>query len=196
MQDIIAHKNWLRQIAEGDEAAFRTLFEMYWDHIYSVALLLTKSESHSEDLVQEIFLKIWIKREELVAVEKLEGYLFIVARNYIYNVLKKIQKEQHFKKHILDWFDVSSQSPEQDLLYKESTQLLQKAVDQLTPHQQVIYKMTREQGLSHDQVAKQLNLSPNTVKNHMVHSLKSIREYLRVHASPVVLALALLHTLR
>ena len=196
MQDTPDQKLWLQQIAEGDETAFRNLYDMYWEHLYSVSLLLTKSESLSEDLVQEIFLKIWFKREQLSEVEKLEGYLFIVARNHIFNTLKKIQREEEHKKHVLDWFENNGQDPENVLLFKESTALLQQAVEQLTSQQQAIYKMTREQGMSYEQVAIQLNISPHTVRNHIVNSLKMIREYLREHASPLTMVIALLGTLR
>ena len=196
MQDNPVHNYWLRQIAEGDETAFRNLFDMYWDQVYSAAFLLTKSQSLSEDIVQEVFLKIWLKREELVGVEKLESYLFIMARNHIYNVLKRQQREQDFRKYILDWFESGRETPELTLLFKESTQLLQQAVGQLTEQQQTIYKMTREQGLSYDQVAQQLNISPNTVKNHVANSLKIIRDYLRAHASPLTLAITFLGSLR
>lgn len=196
MQDIAHQKIWLKQIAEGDETAFKDLFDMYWEHLYSVSLVLTKSATLAEDMVQEIFLKIWVKREELMAVEKLEGYLFIVARNHIYNVLKKHQKEEQYRKYILGWFETNRENPEQELLYKESTQLLQQAIGQLSGQQQAIYKMTREQGLSYEQVAQQLHISPNTVRNHVVNSLKAIREYLKEHASPLSLLLSLLGTLR
>lgn len=88
------------------------------------------------------------------------------------------------------------ENPENDLLFKESRQLLHQAVEQLTNQQQTVYKLTREQGLSYEEAAKALNISTSTVRNHMVNSLKVIREYLREHASPLILSIAMLETLR
>lgn len=195
MDKTLREKDWLRQIAEGDEMAFKALFDAYWDHIYTVAICLTKSVLLAEDMVQEIFLKIWLKREQLIAVEQFENYLFIVARNHIYNALKKEHLELRLRQPVLEWFEGHRESPEQQLLFKESSQLIQQAIARLTPQQQTIYKMTREQGLSHDQVASMLNISSNTVRNHIVNSLKIMREYLRDHASPIILIISLLQML-
>lgn len=187
---------WFKQIAEGNEEAFRFLFDAYWDHIYSVAFLLVKSEALAEDVVQDVFLKIWANRERLTAVEKFEDYLFIVARNHVYDILKKQKKEDHLRASLIEWFESNRETPEQQLLLKESGQLLQQAVARLSPAQQAVYKMVREQGLSHKEVAEQLNISPNTVRNHIVNSLKIIREHLDQHASPVLLFISLLNSLR
>lgn len=105
MQDNTLQINWFKQIALGDETAFSNLYETYWDHLYSVALMLTKSETLSEDIIQEIFLRIWNKREELPAVEKPESYLFVIARNQIYNVMKQQQRETEYRKYVFDWFE-------------------------------------------------------------------------------------------
>jgi RNA polymerase sigma-70 factor (family 1) len=186
----------LRLTAQGDESAFKSLFDQYWDHIYSVAFHLTKSVPLAEDLVQEIFLKIWIKRKELNGIEQFDNYLFIVARNHIYEALKKEQRESRLRQPLLDWFEQQLATPEQQLLLKESTELIGQAIARLTPQQQAIWKMTRELGMSHEQVARELNLSRNTVRNHLVNSLKTMREWLDDHASPLVLIVCLLQTLK
>lgn len=196
MQDNALQKYWFQQIAQGDQTAFRSLFETYWDHLYTVAMLLTKSETFSEDIVQDVFVKIWNKREELAGIEKPENYLFIIARNQIYNVMKQQKREVQYRKYVLDWFEAANDSPENNLLFKESAQLLHQAVGQLSSHQQAVYKLTREQGLSYEDTAKTLNISTSTVRNHMVNSLKIIREYLKTHASPLVFTIAMLETLR
>jgi RNA polymerase sigma-70 factor (ECF subfamily) len=189
-------KALLQALSEGDETAFKHLFDAYWDHIYSVAFALTKSVPLAEDMVQEIFLKIWTQRTRLAAIDRFDNYLFIVARNHIYNALKKETLENRYRKHILDWFEARHETPEQDLLLKESQALIRQAITRLTPQQQLIYRMTREQGLSHEQVARELNISRNTVRNHIVHSLKTIREWLNDHADPLLAILCLLETLK
>jgi RNA polymerase sigma-70 factor (family 1) len=193
----------LRLTAQGDESAFKTLFDQYWDHIYSVAFHLTRSVPLAEDMVQEIFLKIWIKRKELNGIEQFDNWLFIIARNHIYETLKKEQRQNRLRQLLLDWFEHQGgnaeqqyDSPEQQFLLKESTEMIQQAVARLTPQQQAIWKMTRQQGMSHEQVARELNISRNTVRNHIVNSLKTIREHLNDHASPLILIVCLLQTLK
>jgi RNA polymerase sigma factor (sigma-70 family) len=129
-------------------------------------------------------------------VEQFDNYLFIVARNHIYNSLKKVHRENNLRQPLLDWFEDQYETPEQQLLSKESAGLIAAAVARLTPQQQAIWKMTREQGLSHEQVAQQLQISRNTVRNHIVNSLKTIREYLDGHATPLLLIVCLLQTLK
>jgi len=194
--DTIAEKRLLLQVAEGDETAFKNLFDSYWDHIYTVALALCKSVDLAEDMVQEIFIKVWTHRAELPAIDRFDNYLFIIARNHIYSALKKESTQEKYRQQIKDWFEYRHETPEQQFLFKEARGLVSQAIAQLTPQQQLVYKMTREDGLSHAEVAAALHLSTNTVRNHMVGALRSIREWLRDHSDPLVFILCLLETLR
>ena len=82
-------KNIIQRIVSGNEASFRIFFDYYWDNLYSVAFAFTKSETLSEEIVQEVFVKVWLKREYLASVNNIESWLFIIARNHILNVLQK-----------------------------------------------------------------------------------------------------------
>ena len=182
----------LKLVAAGDENAYRELFHRHWDNVYSVALVLTKSVELAEDMVQDIFLKIWQKREQFTEVERFEDYLFIMARNHIYTELKKKARDDQFKQQVHQYFDSGINNAEIQLLTKETQVQINKAIDQLTPQQQLVYRMSREQGLSHEEIAEKLNISRNTVRNHIVQSLKQIREYLNDNVSGAILVLCLL----
>jgi RNA polymerase sigma-70 factor (ECF subfamily) len=97
-------KDLLLEVAAGNESAFRKLFQVYWKKVYAVSLDFTKSEPLAEEIVQDVFLKIWLKREYLVSVLKFDDYLFTVARNHIYNTLRKKTAEQSFLKHLENHF--------------------------------------------------------------------------------------------
>lgn len=185
-------KELLQQMAAGDETAYRQLFHLHWSNVYNVALVLTKSIELAEDMVQDIFLKIWQKREQFTAVERFEDYLFIMARNHIYTELKKRSRETVFREQIKDYFETSLDNADLSLLTKEIQNTLHHAISQLTPQQQLVYKMSREQGLSHEEIATALNISRNTVRNHIVHSLKIIRSYLKENTSGWLLVICLL----
>ncbi|WP_295120030.1 RNA polymerase sigma factor [uncultured Chitinophaga sp.] len=172
----------LEAIAKGDGIAFRAVFDHYWDKIYSMALAYTKSASLADDVVQEVFIKIWGKREQLPAVEKFDAYLFISARNEIISTLRKkvihLPLEEHLHQHI------SAQTPVPDevLSLKESQALISEAVAILPPQQQRIYILSRTEGLSQQQISEQLGISVSTVKVHMNKALHTIKAYLAAHA--------------
>jgi RNA polymerase sigma-70 factor (ECF subfamily) len=177
----------LLQTAHGDEHAFSRLFLHYWDHIYSVAFAFTKSPVLSEEIAQDVFVKIWLNRSELPSVKKFDAYLFIVARNHIYNILRKKSVEQPFVKHLEQHFLESSALPEQELLLKETNQLISKAVERLPLQQRSVFELSRHDGLDHISIAEKLNISRLTVKSHMNKALHFIRNYLQAHSNLLLL---------
>ncbi|GAA3918006.1 RNA polymerase sigma-70 factor [Chitinophaga oryziterrae] len=188
----ISEKELLIKVAAGDEQAYRHLFHLHWDNIYNVALALTKSVELAEDMVQDIFLKIWQKRAQFVGIERFEDYLFIMARNHIYTELKKRSREDTFRDQIKDYFETSEHNADISLLTKETQEMINQAIGQLTTQQQLVYRLSRDQGLSHEEIAEKLNISRNTVRNHIVQSLKIIRTYLQHKTNGWLLVLCLL----
>lgn len=177
------------QVAQGDEAAFRQLFDRYWDNIYGVALAFTKSPTIAEEIVQDVFLKIWLKRDKLPAIEKFDAYLFMVARNHILNKLRKKVKEEPLLDSSLDQIEESANTPESLVVTKEYERLVRQAVEQLPPQQRLIYNLSRQQGLSQEEIAASLHISRHTVKSHMNKALQVIRSFLRMHAEIETLVL-------
>jgi RNA polymerase sigma-70 factor (ECF subfamily) len=170
--------NILQQVAAGDDQAFRQLFHHHWDNIYGVAFMFVKHAEQAEELVQDIFLKIWNKKENLAAVVDFKNYLFIIARNHIFSELRKKSKEQAFTEQLIHYFTDNSGNPEQQLLDKESQELLRQAIVQLPEQQRTVYQLVREQGLTHEETAARLQISKNTVRNHMARALEGIRKSL------------------
>lgn len=171
----------LLKTARGDEAAFKRLFESYWDNIFGVAFAFTKSAVIAEEMVQDVFVKVWINRQHLSEVKKFGDYLFIIARNHIFSTLRKKIYEEPFSDHLKNYFKEAVNLPDQQLLCREAEHLIQEAVDHLPPQQQLIYCMSRKDCLSQDEIAQKLNISKNTVKSHMSKALQFIRNYLQTH---------------
>ncbi len=184
-------KDLLRQVAAGDEKAFGLLFHQHWDHIYTVALSITRSVTISEDLVQDIFLKIWLNRSQLTSIEHFDNYLFIVARNAIYTSLRQTGIKESLLQKLEDP-GTARWTSEEELLAKESGRLIHEAVSQVSPQQQAVYRLSRESGLKYEQIAQQLGISKSTVRNHMVKALQNIREYLQANTDDLLLILCLL----
>lgn len=180
----------IEQIAGGDSAAFRVLFNAHWDRIFSVALAFTKSTERSEELVQDVFLKIWLNRTELPGIRNFEGYLFTVARNHIFNALRTRLKEVSFGEELEHYFKESSLADDL-LLLKDAEALVHKGVEALPGQQRAVFEMSRFQGLNTAEIAEKLNISPLTVKVHLRKALAALRTFLQQHAAGIVLLLAL-----
>ncbi|HTJ12347.1 MAG TPA: RNA polymerase sigma-70 factor [Dinghuibacter sp.] len=171
----------LAAAAAGDEPSFRQLFDHYWDPVFTTALALTKSETLAEDLTQEVFIKVWVRRHALAGVGEFKDYLFILARNHIFNELRKKLRQNAFKRFLFYSYQATPPAQDDQSRQKETEDLINQAVAQLPPRQQVIYRLSRQQGMNRLEIARELRISANTVKNHMNKALQTVNNYLRLH---------------
>ncbi|MBE0673098.1 MAG: RNA polymerase sigma-70 factor [Bacteroidales bacterium] len=171
-------KALLWRISEGDESAFRKIYDTYYDHIYNAAYAFMKSPYLAEDATQEVFCKVWHKRAMLPEVEKFDAWLFIMARNHILTEIKNNLRQANFVEQLRLYVNELADSPLQDLLTRESESLIRDAVEQLPPQQKSVFRLSREEGLSQDEIALKLSISKNTVRNHMNAALKYLRHCL------------------
>jgi RNA polymerase sigma-70 factor (family 1) len=168
----------LVEIAVGNEYAFRKLFDLYKVRFYSVALKMTRSEEVAEDIVQDVFMHIWSKRESIVDVENPTSYFFTCVYRRVYQHYRKIALE---KKLLRERYSIkeSVNTTEEIILAHESENLVSQAIANLPPQQQLVFKLSKQEGLSRENIAFQLHISPNTVKNHLSNAIKFIRVFLR-----------------
>jgi len=168
------------RMAKGDVQAFTTIFNHYNKIIYPVILRMLKTEEAAEEIVQDVFLKLWQNRSRFTDIENHKAFLFRMASNKTLDALKKLSTE----KGMLMRLQQNLKQQEEDntgefLDFKESEKLVTKAIAQLPTQRQVIYKLSRHEGLSYDEIAERLNISRNTVRNQLVEALKFIRSYLK-----------------
>lgn len=174
--------------------AFRQLFDLYHAFIYSFAYKMTASEQIAKDIVQEVMVKVWINRHTLTEIENLAAYINRITRNLILNGLKRRAHESLLLREMIP-ANLARNSTEETTLHRELEHLLHKALTQLPPQQQRVYRMSRIEGLRHEEIASQLNISRETVKKHMMAALRAMKDYLRQHGSTVtILAICLLDT--
>lgn len=173
-------KQLFEQIAHGDDAAFTIIFHHYNRRIFPFVLKMIKSEFMAEEIVQEVFMKLWRKRESLASVENPNAYLFSMATNRTLDQLKKISNETRLIREVTQAMrNIHSDSIEEWMDGKETEHLLHEAISQLSPQRQLVYKLSRQQGKSYKQIAEELNISPKTVQSHLVEAVSSIKHYLQ-----------------
>lgn len=177
----------LYDLSMGNEQAFTKLYNKYKNIVYSSALKITKSKTLSEEVVQDVFLILWQKKDELKDISDFESYLFVSGRNHIFNMIKKMAKEEDFKKKFGS-SDFSSYATDSLLEDEQYTLLLNQILLKLPAQQQKIYQMARVEGLSHQKIAEILDISPLTVKKHMAQALKFIRIQLARHINIFVVS--------
>lgn len=167
----------LLRISNGDRDAFSLLYAHYWDELYSMALALLKSPAFAEDAIQETFIKLWIKRSTLPSLRQFKPYFMAMARNEVINLLR--QHHQRLKAVSMDSIELSIRAENPgDLNTKEIIKSVKEILNTFSSKQQQVFTMSREQGLSHEQIAEKLQISKKTVANLITLSLNEIRNHL------------------
>lgn len=160
-------------IAAGDELAFKHLFVTYSKLLHPFIIRIVQSVQESEEIIQQVFLKCWLKRDQLSEVAYPKAYIFRMAANECYAYLRR---EAVNRKRITggDPGDIAEES--RTGIY-ELEDMVKKACEKLPPRQREIYVLSRHQHLKIEEIAEKLDISPLTVKNSLVKSLKFIRDF-------------------
>jgi RNA polymerase sigma factor (sigma-70 family) len=166
IQPAYTEREFLLQIAEGSEQAFARVFDYYRPNIYSTVLRITGDYALSEEIVQDTFLKVWIKRETLPKIQNFAAWLYIVAQNHTYTALRKLKREKGQSDSIDSSIELLPCATALNILNeKEYTRILNQAIKRLPVKQQQTYRLVKEQGLHREEVALMLQVSPETVKS-------------------------------
>ncbi|UCS92118.1 sigma-70 family RNA polymerase sigma factor [Echinicola marina] len=178
-------KEILDRIKNNDAMAFRVLFEHFWESLFAAALKRIKSQDLSKDIVQEILADIWNRRHSLEIKSSLKSYLHTAVK---YHVLKVYQQNR-----MLEEFDISRAFQHSDtdnhLAFNELLDTLEIALDKLPERQQLIFRMSRYDGLSSQEIAEKLNLSEQTIFNNLHKTLSTLRTELKDYSPVVILFL-------
>ncbi|WP_157963058.1 RNA polymerase sigma factor [Chitinophaga deserti] len=174
-------KEWLEMAAGGDELAFTHLFHAYKFKLYGFISRLTGSPATAEDVVQDVFLKLWKDRKSLRDVESFGSYLFRMAQNHAINGFRKMAREVDMLKEMNTGDLPAHSTPQSHIALKETREILHRAIEQLPPRQKAIYLLSREEGVKHEEIARRLRITTGTVKNHMIQALRTLREQLSQH---------------
>lgn len=177
-------KNLLAEIAAGKESAFRRLFDKYHQRVGSYIVQITNSRELAEEVVQDVFLKLWIHRSALEEVNNIDAYLFVLAKNHALNYLRKLTRELKLREQ---WKKDQPATPAaDDLPENRYYRHLDEAIDQLPPQQKKVYLLSRHQRLKYAEIAQELNLSRETVKSYLRIATASITAYMSQNSDVIV----------
>ena len=183
----------LEQVANDDEQAFRVVFDHYKATFHATAFKMTRSKDIAEEIIQEVFVTLWVKRKLVAVAKNPEGYLFTILHNYIYSHFRKLAQERRLESMIEQEREDSDNYIEALLIEKENRTILENVISQLPHQQRLIYKLAKQEGVSRDEIARQLNLSPNTVRNHLAAAVEYLRIYFKKSVSAIILIIAWIH---
>ncbi|MBN8859530.1 MAG: RNA polymerase sigma-70 factor [Sphingobacteriales bacterium] len=181
-----------QSLAKGDLGAFEAFFEAYKKRVFGVALKMLKSSVEAEDIVQEVFLSIWQSRARLDKINDPEAYLFTITHNAIFTRLKKASRDQKLLNTVLHHIALKQNITEETIAAHETDKLISETIQQLPPQQRTVYELSKLEGLSYNEIAERMHLSPNTVRNHLAESMKTIRIVLKKWSVFIVAATGLL----
>lgn len=196
-QILPGEKDLFFRLSKGDEKAFEDIFHHYNQFLFPFILSKTKSNEFAEEIVQDIFIKLWDKRETLTEVENYRSYIYTMAVNFVYDHFRKAALNKKIQKHIFQTVAGHSNTTEEVIELKGTQALIDKAVEQLPAAQKKIYLLSRQKGMTHEEIAGELNISKRTVSNQVSSALQFIKDYLEKNGgAPVAIIMIMLKHFR
>ena len=163
------------RLKKGEESAFRAIYDALHERIFRMVKSLVKDTLKAEEIVQDTFVKLWLHREQLDTQLSLYPYVYQTAKRLAIDHFRRHMLENKALDHLLYTADQQTNNTEEAIAYGELNHFTDETIRRLPAQQQAVYMMSRVQGLSYDEIAAQLQISPNTVRNHMVSALKFIK---------------------
>ena len=183
----------LKAVASGNEAAFNDLFEKYRSKLYGYIFTISKSKEATEEILIDVFLKLWMAKEMLEEIENLDAFLCKMAHNKAIDYLRmasRTAKNERLSRQEL--FPSEEIETDYKLRDGECQILLRQGIEQLSPQRKNVFMLSRQQGYTYDEIAVELNLSRNTIRNTMAETLKFFKSFLGRHSIHTTIAIMLL----
>ncbi|WP_158642763.1 RNA polymerase sigma factor [Chitinophaga japonensis] len=185
----------LQRAAAGNRQAFSTLYEDCLHDLYQYLYLFTRSKETTEDIIQEIFVKLWEQKAQLTAIRSFRQYLFRMARNKVIDHIRSRRLHHRVTADLLAGADASYADCDHKTLTSQYFHIARQAVEQLPDKRRLIFRLNTEEQLSLDEIASRLNISKSVVKKQLYAAQHYVRRYLREHAELIhlLVAFAYLH---
>jgi RNA polymerase sigma-70 factor (ECF subfamily) len=194
----IAHateeKEWLYRLKAGDEHAFKQLYHLYSGRLYANLLKLVKKEEIAQEILQDVFLKIWLKRESIDPDRSFRSYLFRIAENMVTDFYRHAAVNRKLQDWLISRASEATFSTDHIINYKDSDSLLKQAIQKLPPQRRQIFILCKIEGKSYKEVSRELGISISTISDHIVKASHFIKRYFSLSGGVTVLIFLTLAT--
>jgi len=184
----------VRLMQNGDERVLVEIYNRYWDKMLAVAFNRLGNQEEAEECVQDVLYKLWKLRSDFsLAKIELSNYLARAIRNQSFNILDQRYRARLKSELYTPAADINNLSPERELILRELQQQIDNSINALPPQCQLVFKLSRQDGLSNKEIAEKLNLSENTIKSHLKKANRDIQGNIRLLSTLVFIYTAFRH---
>ena len=183
---LIQERELVLRLIAGEEDAFCRLYSNYRDRLLFFATKFLKSEDYAEDVLQDVFSNIWVGRQLINPDIPFSAYLFTIVKNRVLNQMRDLEKQQVLREQMMECAVDYNETTQDKILTEDLKAIIQKAFASMTPRQKEVFRLSREGQLSYKEIAEKLNISVNTVHEHVAAALQIIRSYLVKYAGTEV----------
>lgn len=172
---MVDEKSYINALANGSKEAFTILYKYYWRQVYNFCRLYLTSKEVAEEVVQEVFVKIWESREMLNDESNFKGLLFIVTRNFVFNQYRKSVNEDFYKMTVLSAME-EGYDLEGEIVAKNLSEYIDQLIEELPPRRREIFNLSRKENKTYREIALLLDISEKTVENQISEALKYLKK--------------------
>lgn len=177
----------IRRLRKGETSAFDEIYNLYSRNVYRFAYSFLKSKQDSEEIIQEVFLKVWKNRKTIDEYFSFKAFLFTISYNLIIDEFRKRLKDNKYREFFANRVDHLSMDTEKTIEYHELNNRYADAVEKLPERRKMIYKLHRDEGLPYKEIAAKLKISERTVENQISQALKYLRSMLGPETVPLII---------
>lgn len=180
----------IKQLQQGSEQAFTQLYDKFSKQLYRNIVRLVKDEDIAEELLQDLFLKIWEGREKINPEKSFKSFLYKVAENLVYAHFHKIAKDNRIIARLVISYTEFDTYAEDAIISNKNHALLKKAIENLSPQRKFIYMRCKLEGKSYEEVSSELGISVSTISDHIEKGNKVVKKYFHLNQDIAIIVLA------
>ena len=189
---VLNERELLILLKQGDDNAFEEIYRLHSSKLYGNLLKLLKSEELAMDLLQDLYVKLWNNRATIDVDKSIVAYLFSIAKNLAIDFFRRAAREANLQNHLINVGTELYNHVDDVLFHKETSAILNKAIEALPPQQQKIFNLCKVEGRSYEEAASILGISPATVGNQLVKAVRSVRTTMLNSQDALIIVVSLL----
>ena len=177
MNEAPSERDLVLALQRGDEGAFETIYGLYSQRLFGRLLKLVKTEAQAQEILQDVFIKLWQHRHSLDPEKSFRSFLFKIAENKVYDFFRKAARDKLMEANLISLATTNYINIEEYTRAEENLILLYKAIESLPPQRQQVFRLCKLEGRSYKEVSELLSISLSTISDHIVKATKAIKEY-------------------